>query len=380
METPRQALGPTSQEDDSLATNATSVSIATWFLASTFLIFYLSGQTVKFVVLRRLRTDDYLLLVATLFGFGLTVSYWFAASNGLGNHPQTISEAGLDGIFKSLYAADMLYISTICCVKLSLLAFTRQLTIDDTQRRGILCLAAFVALLAFSADLASAFQCYKTGSQRWWKLSVPPVSGNGHDDDDGNQCFGRSAFWIVFTTLDMLSDICILLVPMAMVWTVNIPKKDKATVMGCFAPRLLVMVAAASRLAYLLRALGSSSPAPGKSSNGLWVSVICTQLQVCLSISSACVPSVKPLFQAIEAGVWQADDLRRRGLSLEDLHSRGYLKSAAAATESSDLIMTGNDYGRSLELHSIVTNGSLPQARSTAQNAIQGILGIVTWR
>ncbi|KAK4207918.1 hypothetical protein QBC37DRAFT_392416 [Rhypophila decipiens] len=352
MEKPRQALGPTFLENNFLETHATGVSIAAWFLASTFLIFYLSGQTVKFVMLRRLRTDDYLLLIATksymisqLFGFGLTVSYWFAASNGLGNQPQTISETGLDGISKSLYAADMLYISTICCVKLSLLAFTRQLTIDDTQRRGILYLAAFVALLAVSADLASAFQCYKTGSQRWWKLSDPPVSGNGHDDDDRNQCFGRSAFWIVFTTFDMLTDLCIMLVPTAMVWMVNIPKKDKVTVMGCFAPRLLVMVAAASRLAYLLPAIGSGSPATGKSSNGLWVSVICTQLQVCLSISSACVPSVKPLFQAIEAGVWQADDLRRRGLSLEDLHSRGYLKSAAAASESSDLVMTGNNYG-----------------------------------
>jgi hypothetical protein len=47
-------------------TQATGVSIATWFLASTFLIMYLSGQTVKFVMLRRFRLDDYALLLATV--------------------------------------------------------------------------------------------------------------------------------------------------------------------------------------------------------------------------------------------------------------------------------------------------------------------------
>lgn len=45
---------------------ATGVSIATWFLASSFLIMYLSGQIVKYVVLRRLRLDDYFILVATV--------------------------------------------------------------------------------------------------------------------------------------------------------------------------------------------------------------------------------------------------------------------------------------------------------------------------
>lgn len=41
------------------ATQSTSVNIATWFLASTFLIMYLSRQVVKFVMLRKFQLDDY---------------------------------------------------------------------------------------------------------------------------------------------------------------------------------------------------------------------------------------------------------------------------------------------------------------------------------
>lgn len=42
-------------------TQSTSVNIATWFLASTFLIMYLSRQVVKFVMLRKVQLDDYLM-------------------------------------------------------------------------------------------------------------------------------------------------------------------------------------------------------------------------------------------------------------------------------------------------------------------------------
>lgn len=42
-------------------TESTSVNIATWFLASTFLIMYLSRQVVKFVMLHKFQLDDYLM-------------------------------------------------------------------------------------------------------------------------------------------------------------------------------------------------------------------------------------------------------------------------------------------------------------------------------
>jgi hypothetical protein len=42
-------------------TQSTSVNIATWFLASTFLIMYLSRQVVKFVMLRKFQVDDYMM-------------------------------------------------------------------------------------------------------------------------------------------------------------------------------------------------------------------------------------------------------------------------------------------------------------------------------
>ncbi|KAI1371398.1 hypothetical protein F4677DRAFT_435952 [Hypoxylon crocopeplum] len=294
-------------------TQATGVSIATWFLTSTFLIMYFSGQTVKYVMLRRLRLDDYLMLFATILAFGMSLAYSIAASNGLGN--RITSPAEFDVIQKALYAADILYILTVCCVKLSILGFIHHISTDEKKIQLVFWLMIFIVLSAVASIFAAAFQCQTPRS--WETLTL--------------RCFNQSGFWIAFSVLDMLTDTLIIIASAVLVWNINIPTSRKAVVIGCFAPRILVVAAAACRLAYLAPISPHQNPA-----FRLWISVVCTEVQVCLSISTACIPSVKPLFEAIEAGVWQADDLRRRGLSLEDLHSKGYLKDTGSLMELAD--------------------------------------------
>ncbi|GAW16741.1 hypothetical protein ANO14919_061780 [Xylariales sp. No.14919] len=303
---------------------ATGVSIATWFLASTFLTVYLSGQTVKYTMLRRFRLDDYILLLSIVsslssmsarvnieltrtqtFALPLSVLFSVAASNGLGN--KIVPNAQLDVIQKTQYAADILYISVVGTVKLSLLVFIRQIAIDAKQTRLILYLLLFHISITIASLFASAFQCRVP---RPWETL-------------GQQCFDTSAFWTGFGVLDILTEFSVILTSIVLVWNVHLPTQRKLVVVGCFAPRILVAAAAATRLAFLVPSLPHNYWAWN-----LWRLVVSTEVQVCLSISTACVPSLKPLFEAIEAGVWHADDLRRRGLSLEDLHSKGYLKES----------------------------------------------------
>lgn len=46
---------------------STGVNIATWFLATTFLVMYTSRQIVKFVMLRKIQLDDVLMTAAMVF-------------------------------------------------------------------------------------------------------------------------------------------------------------------------------------------------------------------------------------------------------------------------------------------------------------------------
>jgi hypothetical protein len=56
-----------------------------------------------------------------------------------------------------------------------------------------------------------------------------------------------------------------------------------------------VVAAAASRLAYLAPVSPHDNPA-----FKVWISVVCTELQICLSISTACIPCIKPFFEGVE--------------------------------------------------------------------------------
>ncbi|KAI1358923.1 hypothetical protein F5Y08DRAFT_320809 [Xylaria arbuscula] len=298
-------------------TQAAGVSIATWFLASTFLTLYVSGQIVKYAILRRFRSDDYILLSAVIFALSLSITNSIAASAGLGD--RLIEADKLIVVQKTQYAADLLYITSSGLVKLSLLVFLRQIAIDVKHIRFITTLIAFVVLMTISSFLASAFQC--TLPDAW--------------DFIGRQCFDRSGFWITFGTLDVITEASFIVTSGLLVWNVQMPLSRKMVVVGCFAPRALVAVAAITRLNFL-----SPEGLQEEWAWKVWSLVVITEVQICLSISTACVPSLKPLFEAIEAGVWHADDLRRRGLSLEDLHSKGYLKDSQSWLALTDVVRT----------------------------------------
>ena len=45
----------------------------------------------------------------------------------------------------------------------------------------------------------------------------------------------------------------------------------------------------------------------------LWPSVLCTQAVQALSITTACIPYLRPFLESLESGLLRSDDLRRRG-------------------------------------------------------------------
>ncbi|OAK94688.1 hypothetical protein IQ06DRAFT_381844 [Phaeosphaeriaceae sp. SRC1lsM3a] len=285
-------------------TQSTSVNIATWFLASTFLIMYLSRQVVKFVMLRKVQLDDYLMTAGVVSSIGLSLSYSIAADHGLGD--EAVSSAAFKAIQKACYIADLLFILATYCVKVSVVIFISNIAVDELQKRiisglGIVCTASSVCML-----LATAFQC--GASQAWEVMTL--------------HCFDQTAFWIAFGVVDILTEASLVLVSVMLVWQLHIAVSRKAVVVGCFAPRVLVIVAAICRLTYLVPINSHNSPA-----FHAWIAVVCTELQICLSISSACIPCIKPFFEGLEAGVWQADQLRRQGFSIHDLFQRGYART-----------------------------------------------------
>ncbi|ORY10111.1 hypothetical protein BCR34DRAFT_470418, partial [Clohesyomyces aquaticus] len=295
---------------------STAVTIATWLLTVTFIIMFLSREAIKFVVLRKFQVDDLLILLATVSACGLSATTLILASDGLGViEPLTIRRA--DVFMKGYYASDFLYISSVCFAKLSLLAFFYGVNIKRGHRRLVQGLGALIIAWTIGSLVTVAFQC---GLPRPWEMLTL-------------HCYNSGVFWIVYCIIDMTTDVSIIMLAVNLVAYLQVKFSRKVTVVACFAPRIFVIGAALARLVYLYPISPHTNP-----TFNLWVPVVCTQIQVCLSISTACIPYMKPFFEGVEAGVWRVDDLRRRGLTPSGLYgygsSGGYRKARSKDREA----------------------------------------------
>lgn len=108
-----------------------------------------------------------------------------------------------------------------------------------------------------------------------------------------------------------------------LVYYLKVKSSRKVAVVACFAPRTLVVGSALTRLIYLFPITPHTKP-----EFNLWIPVICTQVQVGLSIVTACIPYMRPFFYSSESKVPEEQGPRRRMMKAEESYtyysSNGY--------------------------------------------------------
>ncbi|KAF2200589.1 hypothetical protein GQ43DRAFT_373454, partial [Delitschia confertaspora ATCC 74209] len=250
---------------------STAIIIATCVLLAIFILLFLSREAIKLVVLRKFQVDDLLILIATVFAVALSVTTLVLASKGLGKLEPLLLERA-NTIQKGYYVSDALYISSICFAKLSLVAFFHEISINQRERRIVWVFGLFILLWSTASFLVSTFQC---GLPRPWEVFTL-------------HCINHGYFWIIYCIIDMTTDVAIIMLAVNLVAYLKVKLSRKICLVACFAPRIFVIGAALARLIYLYPITPHTHP-----EYSLWVPVICTQVQVCLSISTVCIPYMK---------------------------------------------------------------------------------------
>ena len=156
----------------------------------------------------------------------------------------------------------------------------------------------------------------------------------------------QGAFWIVFCIIDMTTDVSIVMLSVNLVAYSKIKLSKKIAIVGCFAPRLLVIGASLARLVYLYPITPHDSPA-----FELWIPTICGQVQVCLSIVTACIPFMRPLFVAKESNIWKGDMSKKQRIVLGTdssygccsySHLKGHKRGQNSSVDSSAFTVSNN--------------------------------------
>ncbi|KAL2005056.1 hypothetical protein VTN00DRAFT_2906 [Thermoascus crustaceus] len=247
------------------ATSIALTILATFFVGLRLICRYMRNIQV--------RLDDYIIIIALAFEYanmGLSLAAIYQGMNVPGDRvpmPQVIT------ILKIMVAWECVYCTGIALVKLSILAFYSSI-FDTKGFRTAAWLLAFITISwAIAINLVSIFQC--TPVRRAWNMAVP-----GH-------CINAKASFIGNAIPNIITDACILILPMRPVWKLHAPLAQRLSVVMIFMLGAFVICASIYRFTTLLHIDFSNA----SSEPSLW-----SLIEVAIAIVCACLPTLRPLF------------------------------------------------------------------------------------
>lgn len=261
-----------------------AVNLVSWIGLSTMILSVGARLGSKFLVVRRWSTDDTLIIVAMLFGICHSVFLSMMVSNGLGRDQDTLNRMELENYQKYAYASQLVYIPTLCFAKLSTLFYLRALTPDSNYAIFNRLTEICVILWALSAEFSILFQCNMPNP--WAVLST-------------GKCFNIGAFWKATGVLDIATDCGIILLPIFLVWGLQMQLRRKVLVFIAFGTRMFILPLSIVRLVVI-----SSSGSPTLSNQTLvsYRNYLWTSVQLNSAIFFACLSFLKPFMESMSSG------------------------------------------------------------------------------
>ncbi|KAL8708172.1 MAG: hypothetical protein Q9220_006933 [cf. Caloplaca sp. 1 TL-2023] len=297
----------TSQPED----HGSAVNIVNWVFLVATLSTVLTRTLTRWAVTRKSEPADVAIMTASIFAIGQSTAISTEVSGGLGRHVHSLTAADKIKFQKSFYASGVLYIPGICLSKLAVLLLLRNITPIVSHRRKVFAVEVLTIGWALVTECVLIFQCQ---TPRPWAIL------QGH-------CINSAAFWYFVGIAQLLLDIVLVLLPWMIVRNVQMEMHRKIVIGCCFGTRLTVVIAVVAQLVYFHNATKSDDR-----TYNLWSVVICTQIVQSLSIISACVPYLKPVFDTLESGMMR--NLRRRGQSQDHTYRRSYSRRPPFTTSA----------------------------------------------
>ncbi|KAI1855636.1 hypothetical protein JX266_000501 [Neoarthrinium moseri] len=193
---------------------------------------------------RRLWSDDYMSIAATVFLLVLAITQIISVEKGFGMH-QWESEIVENSTFLLLilFVSQILYILVQCIAKLAVLLLYQRIFSLGAARWFRLTVKGFIGLSFVMAILFTfliLFQCWPV--QAAWDLTIPDA-----------KCLNFAPLLFAGSLAGILTDIILILLPITELRKLQISGKKRIGVSIMFAIALLGVVASVVRLQYLVR-------------------------------------------------------------------------------------------------------------------------------
>ncbi|KAF3484362.1 uncharacterized protein GIQ15_03686 [Arthroderma uncinatum] len=259
------------------------IHIVTWFIMVVMILATTLRLSVRYLTAHIPGMDDVIVVASMLVNVGGVIAISAAVNNGLGRRESKLSAEQRMELGKGVFASSILYILAISLAKLSTLSFIARVVPVNKCRHQIRGALVFLLVWTAVSIITYGFQC--GGSAPW---AYPSKA----------KCFDTVAFWIAATVIDVLTDICLIVVPAWIVWDLHMNKTQKRIVIGVFASRGVVIAASIVRARYLKDINGSLD----RSFDSVPYHVA-TQCHTMLNTIITCLPGFKPFMDRANTGL-----------------------------------------------------------------------------
>ncbi|KAF1353932.1 major facilitator superfamily domain-containing protein [Delphinella strobiligena] len=249
-------------------------------------------------IVKRFMLDDYFMALAWLLAFGMSFAICFGTANGLGRHEIDVPGAWQSTLLKSQYVFSVLYNPTLMAEKTSILVFYLSLSKTNKTFRWATIATLFVVNAAgLALTIVTIVQCN-------------PVSATfTYPTPDTAHCTDIVTIYLASAPVNIITDLAILFLPMPILTSMRLPKKQKIILVVTFGFGVFVAVVDIIRIANLQAAstyrlkeithdVAEGNMNSVDATDFSWYSsfsFMWSAIEVNLGIMCACVPALKPL-------------------------------------------------------------------------------------
>ncbi|CAO1602397.1 hypothetical protein XANCAGTX0491_006008 [Xanthoria calcicola] len=228
--------------------------------------------------------DDIAIIVALVLCWGICVMIVLCGHFGTGRHTMTNPTAHVVAFIQLMYAVELTYTVLVTTTKISILLFYRRVFMNQATstrfRVAWYAIAVWALLWGISTFFAAAFQC--SPASFYWSKYTHKTQGT---------CMDLRILLLVTASLNIVTDVALLILPMPVVWNLNIERSQKFAVSGIFLLGGFVCVASIIRAPYLNQVV-TVDPQWTSVSASIW-----SVIEPGVGIICASLPSMGPILR-----------------------------------------------------------------------------------
>ncbi|GAP89804.2 putative integral membrane protein [Rosellinia necatrix] len=224
-----------------------------------------------------LRADDYTILVSLVFALVTDIIILWGCSNGYGKHTETVPDSQKRGAFLSIYILQTTYKISISLTKMSIvLLYLRIFGGVQWCKRACYILLAVIVLYSIALIIASICECI-------------PVIAVFDKSVASKKCINNGPFRFASTAFSIATDVVIILIPIPLIRSLQIPREKKILLIFGFGLGIFVIITSILRSTTINTQQSSRDPLYDVSST-MWMII-----EMSVAIICACIPQIRLL-------------------------------------------------------------------------------------